>query len=170
MTRRLRGVAATFGATTAALVLLGAPLGLLWAAVAPHATYLLTGQGPLPADPESDAVFAADGWFTLIALGAGLVCGVLACLLPRWRGPASVLGLAVGGLLGAVVAWRVGRLVDLGQYRHMLDGGVRGARVPGPLTLRARGVLVVWPLLSVVTVAVVEVVGMLRENRRALPR
>jgi hypothetical protein len=91
--------------TTVGVVLLGAPLGLLWAAVAPPVD-VVVGEGGSTrlADPLRDAFIAVDGTFLVLALLAGLLSGVLGWRLGRRFGPGVVVGLVVGGLLAAEVA------------------------------------------------------------------
>lgn len=110
--------ARTFGVTTAVLVLLGAPLALVWRAVAPVAVVLQTENGPQPAAPESNQMFAVDGWFVLVMLIAGSVVGAFAWLALRDRGPGAPLGLAAGGLLAAAVTAEVGKMMVVDRYLY----------------------------------------------------
>jgi hypothetical protein len=90
-------------------VLLGAPMGLLWSAVAPRLRISFGKTGPSAPDLESTKAFiGADGTYLLLMLAAGLLCGTLAWLFARRSGPWTVIGLTVGGLLAALVAARVG--------------------------------------------------------------
>lgn len=90
-------------------VLLGAPVGLLWSAIAPRLSVELTAQGPVVADLESSKAFiGADGSFLLLGLLVGALCGALGWLFARRGGPWTVAGLVVGGLLAAYVAAEVG--------------------------------------------------------------
>jgi hypothetical protein len=69
-----------------------------------------------------------------------------------------VIGLAVGGTLGALIAWRLG--VFLGRVD--LDTALNrpaGTIVRGPLGLGAKGMLVVYPVVAVATWLVVDVIG-----------
>jgi hypothetical protein len=90
-------------------VLLGAPAGLLWSHVAPRLRVTFGADGPAAADLEgSKAFIGADGSYLLVMLGVGALCGVLAWFFARRSGPWTVGALAVGGLLAALVAARVG--------------------------------------------------------------
>lgn len=90
-------------------VLLGAPAGLLWSHVAPRLRVTFGADGPSAADLEGTKAFiGADGTYLLVVLGVGVLCGVLAWAFARRSGPWTVLALTVGGLLGALVAARVG--------------------------------------------------------------
>lgn len=108
----------TFLATVAVTVLLGAPLALLWRAVADPPVVERTASGPVPVAPESNQVFAVDGAFIVVTLVAGAVVGTLAWVLLRDRGPAGPFGLAAGGLLAAFVTAAVGKRFVVDDYLH----------------------------------------------------
>lgn len=129
---------------------LAGPVGLAWAAVAPRAAYVLLPDGAELADPGTQALVAADGWFAALAAAAGLLSGLVACLAGgRRHGAGTVIGLAVGGMAAGPMAWRVGQVPDLAAFRHAAQTLPDGARVTGFLTLTADSVLVVWPLFAV---------------------
>ncbi len=54
------------------------------------------------ADPATQALIAADGWFVIITGGLGLACGALGLVLEPPSQLAVLLGLAGGGVLGLV--------------------------------------------------------------------
>jgi hypothetical protein len=90
-------------------VLLGAPVGLLWSAIAPRLRVTFGADGPMAPGLESTRAFiGADGSYLLLVLAAGVLCGTLGWLFARRSGPWTVLALSVGGLLAALVAARVG--------------------------------------------------------------
>lgn len=139
--------------TAAVVVLLGAPLGLLWSAVAPHSHAVVEAGGAYLADAQTEVFIAGDGWFLGLTILAGVLCGVLAWLVGRSSGPVVVLALAVGGLIAAYVASKVG--VRIGQ--DALQTAVRSGR-PGTYTsniaLQTKAALVGWPLGAVSAFAV----------------
>ncbi|WP_194117747.1 ABC transporter permease [Streptomyces hoynatensis] len=124
----------------------GVALGLLWLWRAPRIPLVSNGEAVLLAEPEAEQAVGADGWFLLLALAIGAVTGVLVFLLRRRGAVAVVLGLAVGALAGALLAWRFG--VWFGP-----SGDIRAhARAVGedvvfdaPLDLGGRGVLLGLP-------------------------
>jgi hypothetical protein len=89
-------------------VLVGAPAGLLWSRVAPRLTVTFPEGGPAANVESTKAFIGADGSYVLVMLAVGLLCGVAGWLLARRAGPWTVVALAVGGFLGALVAARVG--------------------------------------------------------------
>lgn len=128
-------------------VLVGAPLGLLWAALAPRVDVSIQGRDVTLIQPGSNAFIAGDGAFLFAALLAGVVGGVLAWRLGRAHGPAVVVGLAVGGAVAAYVAMRVGQQVGLEEVQRAVTAGQQGA-LELNLRLRAREALVAWPVGS----------------------
>lgn len=126
-------------------VLVGAPVGLLWAAVAPRVEVIVSAAGAQLAEPGTSAFIAGDGYFLLAVLLAGVVGGLLAWRLGRDHGPAVVIGLTLGGLAAAYVAMRVGSTVGLEEVQQAVDAGQQGA-LELSLRLRASEALVGWPV------------------------
>ncbi|MEU2610839.1 DUF2567 domain-containing protein [Micromonospora sp. NPDC007271] len=127
----------------AALVLtgLGAPLGLLWAVVAPGTPVEKTARGAIYATPQPEQPIAADGWFSVLGLGFGVLAAIaLWFLLRRRRGPVGLLAGGLGGLGAAVVAWQLGRRVGLDTYHRLLATAPDGTAFTKPADLRAGGV------------------------------
>jgi hypothetical protein len=135
----------------AALVTMaGAVMGLIWSATAPKLSLPAVVAG-------SEATFksqiGADGRFLFLGIVAGVVCAGAVVAFGE-RGPGAVVGLAVGGVLAALVANRVGivaqhdatmsalRSLGLPHTDHVLD--LVGFRV------RAQGVLLAWPVAALV--------------------
>jgi NAD/NADP transhydrogenase beta subunit len=138
------------GVGTAMIVaLLGAPIGLLWAAVAPKVEVVRTSEGLDLVSAETKSFVGADGWFLVIGLIVGLLCGVLAWQLGRNRPLATVLGLAVGGVVAALIAWRVGHLVDVPRLSATLKSLPGKPIIDPTLDLRAKGVVLAWPFAAV---------------------
>lgn len=132
--------------TVVVTVLLGAPVGLLWAALAPQVTVAVTAAGVDVVDADGDAFFAADGYFVGAVVLAGAIGGLLAWRLAAAHGPAVVLGLAVGGLAAAGIAVEVGELVGV-PLRELVEAGFVGQRELA-VRLRSPSAVVGWPLAS----------------------
>jgi hypothetical protein len=132
-------------ATVLGLVLLGAPVGLLWAAVAPKVSVSVSGSTVSFVDPDRSAFIAGDASFLALVFAAGLLTGALAWALGRRQGPAVVLALAAGGLLAAYVASRTGALLHESDARDALEAGRSGAVELG-VRLRASEAIVGWPV------------------------
>jgi len=163
MSPRLREDLAAFGAIVVASVLLGAPAGLLWSAVAPRLTVDVTDTGQSADNLESTKAFiGADGSYLVVTLVVGLLCGALAWRFARRSGPYTVVGLVVGGVLAALIAESVGlrpgahtavqALREGSPFRGQVDLflGMRDGR-SGDLSLRAPWAAVGWPVGALVS-------------------
>ncbi|MCT9930631.1 hypothetical protein N5079_10425 [Planotetraspora sp. A-T 1434] len=151
---------ATLVMTVLVLALLGVAAGFAWSGLAPSSLYVLTDVGPQVADPESQSLIDADGWFAVVTGGFGLVCGVAAYVLARRRPVAALLGLAGGGLLAGYIAFLVGRSAK-GTVQAAGPGGVTGT---ASLGLTAHGVLFAWPVLATAIFWAVEFVVTYRQR------
>ncbi|MFC5946250.1 DUF2567 domain-containing protein, partial [Micromonospora harpali] len=142
-----RRIGVVLGAA-AVLTALGVPLGLLWAAVAPDTPVVKTAEGAVYAQPQPEQPIAADGWFSLLGLGFGVLAALaLWVLLRRRRGPVGLLAGAAGGLGAALVAWQVGRRVGLSAYERLLASAPDGQAFTKPADLRAGGLHRLFDLL-----------------------
>jgi hypothetical protein len=151
--RRWRADLVVFAFTVGCTVLLGAPVGLVWSALAPHAHVAVEAGGAYIADVETEVFIAGDGWFIGLTLLIGVGCGVLAWLVARRSGPFVVVGLAVGGLIAAYVASRVGVRIGQDSLRALVRSGRPGTYV-GNIALQAKAAFVIWPLGAVSAFAV----------------
>lgn len=134
-------------------VLLGLAVGLLWLWLAPKVPLYADSKAVYLKDPEGEQRAAADGVFVLLGLGAGAATALTAFLPTRARGGgiAVAVGLAVGGLLGSVLAWRLG--MALGPTRDMVAHARQvgeGKVFYAALELGAKGALLVWPMAAMV--------------------
>ncbi|MFG2355840.1 AAA family ATPase [Streptomyces sp. NPDC048521] len=136
---------------TVAVALGGILLGLLWWWLAPRVQ--LVGDEfdkswvVYVKDSEGEQAAGVDGTFTLLGLGFGLVSAVVVFLLRRRGGVPLVVALGLGGLLGSLLAWRLGVWLGPGSdvLAHAKAVG-KGVTFSGPLELGAKGALLAWPL------------------------
>ncbi|WP_164860587.1 DUF2567 domain-containing protein [Rhodococcus sp. X156] len=99
------------GTVLAALVVLGAILGWLWAVLAPSTLALVLRDGSVAELPtESYHLFDDVALFALMGLGAGLVTGAAAWVWRTRRGTTVLLLVVLGSALSALVARSVGLL------------------------------------------------------------
>ncbi|WP_327583137.1 hypothetical protein OHA25_45825 [Nonomuraea sp. NBC_00507] len=145
MTREVRA----FAVTVLTLATLGLGAGLLWSGMSPRAPYQVTEQGLVLADPSTQALIAADGWFAVITGGMGLLCGGVAWFAGRRWMPAVLLGLCAGGLVAAALTYWIGSTFTIGAVAVEAAAAPGVKIVPGALKLTADGVLLSWPLLAV---------------------
>lgn len=125
----------------------GALLGLFWYWFAPRVPLFRNGEALYPVNSESEEAIAADGVFLFLALGIGLVLGIVAFLLWRRAGVPLVIGLALGAALGALLAWRLGVWLEPTRA-EVLERGRQlepGERIDAPLVLQAKVALLGLP-------------------------
>lgn len=121
-----------------ALTLLGAPLGLLWAAFAPDTPVVKAPGGAVYAQPQPEQPIAADGWFSLLGLGFGVLAALaLWFVLRRVRGPVGLFAATLGAFGAALVAWQVGRRIGLATFERLLATAPAGRAFSKPADLRA---------------------------------
>ncbi|MFW3168997.1 LPXTG cell wall anchor domain-containing protein [Geodermatophilus sp. CPCC 206100] len=138
---------------TGLLLVAGLPAGLLWWALAPRAQFEVTADGPLVLGrPSAELLAADDGVFTLVLAGLGLLAGGVGWALRRRRGVATVVALALGTLLAALLAWQLGELLGPGPTEAQLADV--GARVTTALTLHSLAALAVGPFAAVLVYVV----------------
>jgi hypothetical protein len=134
-----------------AVAVLGVLLGVLWAWLAPKVPLVSDGKAVFLKNSEGEDAIGADGTFMLLALAFGVVTALAVFLFRRSGGIALVLALAAGGLLGSVLAWRVGLLLgpDDDVVAAALKAG-KGVTFDAPLKLAAKGALLAWPVVAMV--------------------
>ncbi|WP_079124128.1 DUF2567 domain-containing protein [Streptomyces sp. NBRC 110611] len=130
----------------------GVLLGVLWNWLAPHIPLIADSRNVYLKYAESEEAIGADVTFILLSLGFGVVSAAVVFLFRRRAGIPVVVALALGGLLGAVVAWQTGMWVgptsDL--VAHAKEAGP-GVTFDGPLRLQAKGALLFWPIAAMLT-------------------
>jgi hypothetical protein len=160
--------------TTLAIVIgsaiLGIIGGLIWAAIAPQALFVVASHGvAYVVNPETSAFIAADGWFSIVGIIGGLVIGLAGYLFGARRyGPLPVAGVLVGATAASLLAWWTGRNIGLGSFRHQLGTSKAGTLLRQPADLGAHSALVFWPLAAGAVIAGIELMFVLRERRRRL--
>ncbi|WP_329133336.1 AAA family ATPase [Streptomyces sp. NBC_00670] len=133
----------------------GVLLGVLWWWLAPHVPLVgdVVGKNWVVylKDSEGEQAIGVDGTFTLLALAFGAVSAVVVFLARRRGGVPLVVALAVGGVLGSLLAWRVGVWLGPAQdvVAHAKSVG-KGVTFSAPLKLGAKGALLAWSLAALV--------------------
>ncbi|MFF1509921.1 DUF2567 domain-containing protein [Streptomyces sp. NPDC058326] len=143
----VRGVLVTLVSAVA-----GALLGVLWLNLAPRVLLISDGKGVYLRNSEGEAAIGADGTFVLLALAFGAVAALVVFLLRRKGGVPLVLGLALGGVLGSLLAWGLGTY--FGPTRNVVaHAKAVGSGVPfeAPLELNlAAAAMLAWPLAAMI--------------------
>ncbi|TPQ16207.1 AAA family ATPase [Streptomyces sporangiiformans] len=134
---------------TIAMTITGLLLGVLWWWLAPEVPLVSDGSVVFLKDTEGEQAIGVDGTFTLLALGFGLVSALIVFLMRRRGGVPVVVALTLGGVLGSLVAWRLG--IWLGPTQdvaaHAKEVG-KGVTFAAPLELGAKGALLAWSVAA----------------------
>ncbi|MEU9183502.1 AAA family ATPase [Streptomyces sp. NPDC048484] len=137
---------------TVAMALGGVLLGVLWWWLAPQVPLVSDSSAVYIKDTEGEQAIAVDGTFTLLALALGLVTALAVFLVRRRGGIALVVALTVGGILGSLLAWRLG--IWLGPTQdvagHAEEVG-KGVTFDAPLELGAKGAMLAWSFSALLT-------------------
>ncbi|MQS11812.1 hypothetical protein F7Q99_05785 [Streptomyces kaniharaensis] len=143
--------------TVLACILLGLVMAGLWAWLAPKVPLVVDRDRILYVDPEGEQRAGADAVFVLIGLGMGIVTALGAFLVTRRRGGgiAVAVGLTIGGLLGSLGAWRLGRWLGpsdnlIAEARRVGNGG----HFTADIDLGAHSALLAWPMAAMVVLLV----------------
>ncbi|MGW1002853.1 AAA family ATPase [Streptomyces sp. NPDC002520] len=137
-----------------AVALGGVLFGLLWWWLAPHVPLVGDEVGRswvvYLKDSEGEQAAGVDGTFTLLGLAFGVVSALIVFLVRRQGGAPLVVALGAGGLLGSVLAWRMGVWLGPGSdvIAHARAVG-KGVIFSAPLKLGAKGALLAWPFAAV---------------------
>ncbi|MFI9149068.1 AAA family ATPase [Streptomyces sp. NPDC053367] len=136
---------------TVAVAVCGVLLGVLWNWLAPRIPLVgdMTDGGWVVyvKDTEGEQAIGVDGTFTLLALAFGAVTALAVFLWRRGGGVPLVVALALGGLLGSLLAWRLGMWLGPADdvLAHAKEVG-KGVTFSAPLELGAKGALLAWPI------------------------
>jgi hypothetical protein len=132
-----------------AVTLAGVALGLLWLWLAPKVPLIADDKAVFLKDTEGEEAIGGDGTFILLALGLGALSAAAVFLFRRKGGIALVAGLAVGALLGSVLAWRLGIWLSPNQdVVAAAKAAGKGVTFDAPLKLDAKGALLAWPIAA----------------------
>jgi hypothetical protein len=119
-----------------ALGVLGVGIGWLWALIAPRLPLVVKNGAYYYGDAEPEQPVAADGWFLIIGIVAGIVLAVAVwLLLRRYRGVGTLVALTLGSVLGGWVAWYIGYKIGLAEFKSAVATATENTHLNGPLKL-----------------------------------
>lgn len=120
------------------LAVLGALLGLIWDVWSPPSPQGIVSPPGIQINDIDEALVGADGRYVIMTAVVGILAAVGVWFLRGVRGPWVALGLAVGGLLGALLTELTGReLRGTGVWEYATSGQAFITRLP--LSVQARG-------------------------------
>ncbi|MFE9672784.1 AAA family ATPase [Streptomyces sp. NPDC006259] len=138
---------------TVLVAITGVALGLLWLWLAPRVP--LVGEVVDDSwvvylkDTEGEQAVGVDGTFVLLAVAFGAVSAAAVFAWRRRGGVPLVVALALGGLLGSLLAWRIGVWLGPGQdVIAQARAAGKGVTFSAPLKLSAKGALLAWSLAA----------------------
>ncbi len=129
-------------------VVAGVVAAVIWWQFAPLPFYTRTGAGAVMDQIQLGRQVAIDGWYFLLAVGLGLVSGIV---LAGWRRRDAVATIVLVTIGAMAAAWVV---IGLGLWLgppdpHSLMGHLRvGQHAPVQLRLTSRGEWLVWPMAA----------------------
>jgi hypothetical protein len=122
-------------------IALGAVMGVLWWWVTPTERWVKLDGGLGAAELNTSSWFAADAWFLILGVVAGIGLAVISWRWARRAPVAMVLGIVVGSVLLAAVAWSLGGILGPPDPTVTAKSVAVGTTIEGSLGLRAVGVL-----------------------------
>lgn len=141
-------------------VVVGGLAAVFWSAVVRPPTYRILENGAATMTERGlTEIVASDAWFVvtggLVGIGLGLVTW-------KWFRPLGwpTALLAVGaGLIAGVVCWQIGQLLGPGSFEERLAAAKPGDYVPVSLELRSLSALAVWGFAAVTPVLLISSLG-----------
>lgn len=132
-------------------VLAGLLCALVWARLVHLPAYVMKDDhSAVMTEHGQTQVFAADAYFVVIGLAAGLILGGVAWSWFKGLGwPVAVIALATG-LLAGVVCWATGQLWGPGSFDERLAHAVPGDSVTIAFQLHSPVALAAWGLAATV--------------------
>lgn len=100
----------------AALAVLGAVLGLVWAAWSPPGPRAIALSPGVRQPDETEAFVAGDGRYLVLSVVVGVLAAVIAWRVGRHRGPVVLTALALGCVTGSLLMELVGHLTGGGTF------------------------------------------------------
>ncbi len=160
LSRNRRELVRAFAWILLACLVVGAVMGVAWASISPR-VQLTVKQGELvyaEVTEVTEAAVAGDLLFACLAVTAGLLIGIVVATRQELVRTGVLLGVVAGGLLGSLVAWKVGLQVANGADQDIepsAAGHGEGEVFSGPLSIDAPGVLLLWSLSALVVLTYV---------------
>lgn len=149
-------------------LLAGAALGVMWWALAPRVSIVVSEDGLRPDEFQPQEYLAADIAFGALALVAGLLVTIGLAYMRREHLVATLLAALISSALGTTMMWVVGtRLGSVDLENLDLPAA---SIVQGPLEVSMPAMFLVWSLTSAVVISVLALSDFLNSWRAREPR
>jgi hypothetical protein len=129
-------------------LLVGLVVGAVWGLAAPRAVRNSGYLGPCANEIDCAGFFTSEVVFGIATAVVGLAFAALTYWRHRDAGIALVVALAVGGVLGALVAARTGVWVGAGRSEAAIVALPPYTMVDAPRRLDAWALILAWPVAS----------------------
>jgi hypothetical protein len=151
--------------------LLGLIGGLIWGAIAPRVVYQVYTLKPPTAyavNPETNAFIAADGIYSFIAAGGGILLGLAGYLFGvRRYGPLPMIGVVAGAVAAAFLAAWIGNVqTGAGSFDNTLSTSKPGTFLRAPIQLGSHGALAFWPVAAALVAGGLELMSFMRARQQ----
>jgi len=160
---RILRVTLELTAVTAGLAVV---VALLWVRIAPDVALQVSDGGAFLDEVQGAKVFGRDGWFAILTAAAGVLTGIYGWLRHRDDAVPLSIAAAIAGVVGAVLAWRLGIWWGPQPLEAQVAVAADGDTLTAPLGIDATGVLLAWPILSLATMLVL---ALLQPRPRHIP-
>jgi disulfide bond formation protein DsbB len=156
MPDRLRTALLQLGLAALVLVVVGALAGVVWEWVwSPPLGVTVDHRWVAQDEANLRGQFSGTGWYVVVGALAGLVGGAAAALLLDRVPIATLIGVAIGSLLGAAVMYRVGVALGPDDPDGVARGAKNGTQLPAALAVSGHSPWVALPAGALVAMALV---------------
>ena len=149
-------------------LLAGAALGVMWWALAPRVSVVVSEDGVRPEGFQPQEYLASDIAFGALALIAGLLVTVGLTYMRREHLISTLLAALIASAIGTTTMWFVG--TRLGSV-DLEDLDLPAASiVQGPLVVNMPAMFLVWSLASAIVISVLALSDFLSSWKARVPR
>jgi hypothetical protein len=139
-----------------AYAVVGLVAGFVWEGVWTPPTQQVQNHAVFYTDYESlRRVFTGTGLYTLVGAVASAVTALVVSVLSRRRELLTLLAVLIGSAIAAGVMWKTGVSRGPVDPTHLAAHAADGTKVSGPLQVSGHSPYLVWPMASLLVLALV---------------
>jgi hypothetical protein len=139
-----------------AYAVLGAVAGVVWETVwTPPGQVVDHHQVLFDSYASLRRVFTGTGLYALVGAVASAALALVVCVVTRGRELLVLLLVVVGSVIAAALMWRVGTLLGPSDPASVAAHAAHRTHVSGELTVAGRSPYLVWPMTSLLVLALV---------------